>query len=212
MSQGLEDFQSKWSSLHGGVVVAGIVKRWLRISFLIARALKKIGIGANHITFLGVALAAFVAVTSPHWWSALFLALSLICDGVDGALAIVSNKSSALGATYDAVADRISEAFWALAFFRLGAPATWVIFFWTLASVQEYARARLGSEGISEVGVITPAERPVRASFLFVAIVAWQISTFHGWVLGLLVVVTVLQGISLLMVTKFSYKSLKNLK
>lgn len=211
MTKDFEGFLAQWSSLHGGVSVKGIVKGWLTISYFFAHLLAKMKVSANAITLLGVALASLVATSSPHWWSAIFLALSLFSDGVDGTLAIITNKSSALGATYDAVADRISEALWAVAFYRLGVPATWIIFFWTLSSVQEYARARLTSEGIKEVGPITPAERPMRASFLCVAIVAWQIPIFHGWILGLMILLTFIQGVSLIMVIKYAYQSLKSL-
>jgi CDP-diacylglycerol--glycerol-3-phosphate 3-phosphatidyltransferase len=204
-----DEVQHEWSSLHGGVEARGIVKRWLTIAYRVAKLLNKLRINASHVTFVGVLLAALVALSSPKWWSALFLALSLLCDGIDGTLAIINEKTSALGATYDAAADRLSEALWALAFYRLGAPANWVICFWTIASVQEYARARLAAEGIVEVGVITPGERPVRASFLCIAIVAWQILIFHGWISPILIVLTALQVISLSMVISFARKKLK---
>lgn len=209
MTKDFKDFLSQWSSLHGEVPTTGIVKSWLTISFFFAHILKKIKVSANFITFLGVILAALVALSSPRWWSVFFLALSLFCDGVDGTLAMITHKSSALGATYDAVADRLSEALWAVAFYRLGVPVTWIILFWTLSSVQEYARARLTAEGIREVGPITPVERPMRASFLCVAILAWQIPFFHSWILALMVALTFLQGLSLVMVIKYAYESLK---
>jgi hypothetical protein len=41
---------------------------------------------------------------------------------------------------------------------------------WTIAATQEYARARLASLGHSEVGVVTPTERPVRAIFMAFAL------------------------------------------
>ena len=41
---------------------------------------------------------------------------------------------------------------------------------WTIASTQEYARARLASLGHHEIGVVTPTERPVRASFMAIAL------------------------------------------
>ena len=205
----IEEFKLEWGSLHGGVKTKGIVGGWLVISYSLARGLKKIGVSANQLTFFGVVFAALSAISSPHWWSAIFLALSLLGDGVDGSLAILGNKSSALGAVYDSVADRLSEALWALVFFRLGAPLTWVVIFWTLASVQEYARARLGAEGVHEVGVITPAERPMRASFLCLAIVACQFSFSHDWVFALIFLVTVLQGLSLAMILNFAFRKLK---
>jgi phosphatidylglycerophosphate synthase len=54
---------------------------------------------------------------------------------------------------------------------RLGIPAWLVITMWTVAATQEYARARLASLGHSEIGVVTPTERPVRAIFIAFALV-----------------------------------------
>jgi hypothetical protein len=42
---------------------------------------------------------------------------------------------------------------------------------WTIASTQEYARARLASLGHTEIGVVTPTERPVRAIFMAFALI-----------------------------------------
>jgi phosphatidylglycerophosphate synthase len=53
---------------------------------------------------------------------------------------------------------------------RLGIPAWVVITMWTIASTQEYARARLASLGHREIGVVTPTERPVRAIFMAFAL------------------------------------------
>jgi hypothetical protein len=41
---------------------------------------------------------------------------------------------------------------------------------WTVASIQEYARARLASLGHNEIGEVTPTERPVRAIFMALAL------------------------------------------
>ena len=45
-----------------------------------------------------------------------------------------------------------------------------------MAAFQEYARAKLVSLGVSDIGVVTPAERPVRASFLFIVLILNQLS------------------------------------
>jgi hypothetical protein len=42
---------------------------------------------------------------------------------------------------------------------------------WTIASTQEYARARLASLGHFEIGVVTATERPVRAIFLALVLI-----------------------------------------
>jgi CDP-diacylglycerol--glycerol-3-phosphate 3-phosphatidyltransferase len=46
---------------------------------------------------------------------------------------------------------------------------------WSVAAFQEYARAKLVSLGVSDIGVVTPAERPVRASFLFIVLILNQL-------------------------------------
>ena len=96
--------------------------------------------------------------------------ISLFFDGIDGSVAILRGSESKWGSLLDSLADRISEAFWLYMGWRLGIPAWVVICMWTIASTQEYARARLASLGHPEIGVVTPTERPVRAIFMAFAL------------------------------------------
>lgn len=203
------EFASRWSLEHGGTSTTGVVGGWLRISHRIAHVLSHVRISPNSVTYFGVALAAGTAFYSPHWWSALLLLLSLVCDGVDGSIAIVQNKVSKMGSTLDSLADRISEGLWAIAFYRLGVSLTWVVVLWLVAALQEYARARLGSEGIRQVSLITPAERPVRAMAIFIAIFAAQFSYTTSWLNEIAIAMTSLQLLSFGMVLKFARKNLK---
>jgi phosphatidylglycerophosphate synthase len=102
--------------------------------------------------------------------SLLLLVISLFFDGIDGSVAILRSSESKWGSLLDSLADRISEAFWLYMGWRLGIPAWVVITMWTIASTQEYARARLASLGHPEIGVVTPTERPVRAIFMAFAL------------------------------------------
>ena len=54
----------------------------------------------------------------------------------------------------------------------MGAPWELVLIAWLAAFVQEYMRARAAGLGQSEVGIVTIAERPVRATLIFIALVA----------------------------------------
>jgi CDP-diacylglycerol--glycerol-3-phosphate 3-phosphatidyltransferase len=101
----------------------------------------------------------------------IFLVLSLICDGVDGSVAIVSGKVSRFGATLDAIADRITEGLWFFALYQWGIAPEFCLALFSLALTQEYARARMASLGFHEIGVITIAERPVRASAIAIFMV-----------------------------------------
>lgn len=209
MSMNFPDFTSKWRIEHGGDSVDGIVGGWLRVSYRIARAPGLVWISPIFVTFFGLALAAATALFSPQWWIVLLLLLSLFCDGVASALVILQSKESKFGYTLQSVANRISEALWAVAFYRLGASITWVVALWLIAALQEYARARLGSEGIRQMGVITPAERPIRAMILSVAILAAQFSFSMHLVNGIAVGLTMLQLVSFGMVLRFARKNLK---
>lgn len=204
-----KDFSSRWSREHGNASTQGVVGGWLRVSYRLAKLATSAHISPTAITFLGVVAAAGTALYSPQWWIAIFLLFSLLCDGIDGSTAILQQKVSKLGATLDAVADRISEALWAVAFYRLGAPLTWVVALWIFAALQEYARARLGSEGIREIGVVTPAERPVRAIILFVAIFIAQFHSAHNWLSAIAVLMALLQGFSFGLILRFARKTLR---
>lgn len=166
-----DEFFSTWSHLHLGAQVSGIVKGWLTISFAIARVLQFFRITPNLLTLAGILFAA-VALFYPTTVIALaFLILSLICDGVDGSVAIIGKRESALGAIADSIADRITEALWFIALYQWGIPAAFCLALFALALIQEYARARMASLGFHEIGVVTIAERPVRASAIAIFMV-----------------------------------------
>jgi archaetidylinositol phosphate synthase len=166
-----EEFFSSWSKLHLDAEIKGIVKGWLSISYVIARVLSALRITPNVLTLLGV-LTAMAALFYPFSVVALiFLVLSLICDGVDGSVAIVSGKVSRFGATLDAIADRITEGLWFFALYQWGIAPEFCLALFSLALTREYARARMASLGFHEIGVITIAERPVRASAIAIFMV-----------------------------------------
>jgi CDP-diacylglycerol--glycerol-3-phosphate 3-phosphatidyltransferase len=83
-----------------------------------------------------------------------------------------------------------------------------VLVTYVIASTQEYARARLGGLGISDVGVVTPAERPVRASFIFIALVAYALDL--KLVVAAMAVLSVLQLWSFYLVARFAHNRLRN--
>jgi len=202
------EFNSIWSSLHGGAEIKGIVKAWLAISFGSAKFLSKLHVTPNVLTLLGVLFAIAMAVNPLSLWAIPLLVLSLYADGIDGSVAIFQGRNSSFGAVLDASADRISEALWFYVAYKIGSPAWLVLATYVIASTQEYARARLGGLGISDLGVVTPAERPVRASFIFIALVCYA--------LGLSLVVLamsalfVLQLLSFYLVVRFAHNSLRN--
>ena len=202
------DFFAKWSALHGNAEIKGIVKAWLKISFASAKFLSRLRLTPNLLTLLGIVFAVAMAVNPLSLWAIPLLVLSLYADGIDGSVAIYQNRESQFGAILDSVADRISEALWFYVAYRIGAPAWIVLLTYVTASTQEYARARLGGLGISEVGVVTPAERPVRASFIFIALVAYAIG--FNLVTPVMAVLAALQLFSFYLVGRWAHNCLRN--
>lgn len=197
-----DEFFLAWSKLHGDAKVSGIVKGWLRISFTVSKALAKMRVTPNALTILGLVFGILLYMNSNAIWAPLILVISLICDGVDGSLAIITRQSSKWGALLDSVVDRVTEVFWVLALYSLGVDSKILITVLILASTQEYLRARAGGVGLKQVGVVTVAERPVRASFIFIALVAFNLN------LEILNQITfvwlILQAISFLTVVRFT--------
>jgi archaetidylinositol phosphate synthase len=200
------EFFTTWSNLHGGAKIEGIVKTWLQISYASAKFLSELRVTPNLLTFAGLFFAIALWQFANSWAAALFLVLSLFFDGIDGSLAILQKKTSKFGAFTDSFVDRISEVFWALALYKLGAPAA-LIFVALLATyVQEYIRARSGGLGYSEVGIVTICERPVRASLIFIAIVANLVGL--DLVAAISIVWVAMQNFALLQLIFTSYKKL----
>ena len=202
-----QEFNNTWSALHSDAPVVGAVAWWLKISYRCGLVATLLRITPNVLTFLGLFAAAATALTATSWWAIFFLVFSLFCDGIDGSVAIFQKRQSNWGATLDSVVDRISEALWLYALYVVGVPAWLVISLWCIASFQEYARAKLVSLGVSEIGVVTPAERPVRAIFLFVVLIMWQLNLPGAFALSLAFLT--LQTSGLIMVLRFAHSQLR---
>jgi CDP-diacylglycerol--glycerol-3-phosphate 3-phosphatidyltransferase len=202
------EFFAKWSALHGSAEIKGIVKAWLKISYGSAKFMTALRITPNLLTLFGIVFAIAMAANPLALWTIPLLVLSLYADGIDGSVAIYQNRATHFGAILDSVADRISEALWFYVAYRIGAPAWLVLITYVIASTQEYARARLGGLGIKDVGVVTPAERPVRASFIFVALVAYAIDL--NLVSLVMSALGALQIISFYLVGRWAYNCLRN--
>jgi CDP-diacylglycerol--glycerol-3-phosphate 3-phosphatidyltransferase len=202
-----EVFYSKWSALHGGAEVSGIVRAWLSISFQCARFLSAIRISPNLLTLLGVISACLMTWRPLSLLTITLLVLSLAADGVDGSVAIYQNRESEWGSFLDSVADRVSEAIWLYVAFQVGVAAWVAISLWVIASTQEYARARLASLGQSEITLITPTERPVRASVIFILLVGLYVGIAEITLISYVLLAA--QCLSLILVLRSAKSSLR---
>ena len=166
-----DEFFEQWSALHGDTAIKGVVRGWLTISFSLCRIMARLCITANSLTLISLIFAALYLNFIDSHWAIAFLVLSLLADGLDGTLAIISNRVTRWGAALDSIIDRVVEAFWVIGLYQLGAPLTWLLIAWVASFIQEYMRARAGGLGVHEIGVVTIAERPIRASMIFIVLV-----------------------------------------
>jgi len=201
-----EEFFSTWSDLHGNAKISGIVKVWLSISYLIVKPISRVRITPNILTMFGLLCGVILFLNANTSWASVLLVLSLICDGIDGSLAILTKKSTKWGAILDSVVDRLTEIFWVLALYKIGADLKLLVLVLLTASLQEYVRARSAGLGVSEVGIVTFAERPVRASFVFIVFISLQFDfiIYNQIILFWLL----LQLFSLFTLVRFTYSKL----
>lgn len=114
----------RWAELHHGIDPAAVplLRPWLRVVWTLARPLVALRVPPTAITVLGVALAAGAALlaASNPWSAAGAVLLAALCDGLDGAVAVVGDRATRLGASADALADRLADAAFAVVLWRCG--------------------------------------------------------------------------------------------
>jgi phosphatidylglycerophosphate synthase len=196
-----EEYCAAWARLHGGFdpgAASPLVRGWVRIAFRIGSWLGDRRVAPSAVTTAGLVLCWCVppVVSLGRAGAALgavLVLLAALADGLDGAVAVVSGRASRLGYVYDSVADRLGEVAWLLAFWLAGAPGWLVVTAGAVSSLQEYARARATAAGMSEIGVVTVAERPTRVLIAVFGLLAAAVVPVAGTVaaavwLGLAVV------------------------
>lgn len=114
----------RWSALHHGIdpTAVPLLTPWLRLMWWLARPLRRVPPTA--ITVLGVVFAADAVLLAGPWPPAAAVAVlvAVLCDGLDGAVAVVADRATALGARADAVADRLGDVALAAVLWRCGVP------------------------------------------------------------------------------------------
>jgi CDP-diacylglycerol--glycerol-3-phosphate 3-phosphatidyltransferase len=165
-----EEYCAAWARLHGGFdpgAASPVVRGWVLVAYRIGSWLGDRRVGPTAVTTAGLILCwcvpLVVSLGRPGIAvGAVLVLLAALADGLDGAVAVVTGRASRLGYVYDSVADRLGEAAWLLAFWLVGAPAWLVVAAGGASWLQEYARARATAAGMTEIGVVTVAERPTR--------------------------------------------------
>lgn len=191
-------FAQRWSRLHHDIdpTRVPLLMAWLRLMWLLARPVRLVP--PTLITALGALLAldAVLFAGSLPWAAFGAVLAAALCDGLDGAVAVVADRASRAGAVADAVADRSSDVAFAAVLWRCGAP-------WELALA--CGAAAVGVDGLRRVlrrpARITVAERPTFTICAALAAAAAALSAASWPVVVCAVVWLVACGIALLQLT-----------
>jgi CDP-diacylglycerol--glycerol-3-phosphate 3-phosphatidyltransferase len=132
-----------------------------------ARPLARAGVPADLVTLAGVAAAAAAVPLATRQsrmplGAALAIAASGVADSLDGAVAVLADRTSAWGYVLDSLADRAGDALYLAAFRRLGASGRLIAAAAAGVVALEYGRARAAAAGFHEIGLVTVGERPTR--------------------------------------------------
>ncbi len=186
------EYFERWAGLHGGLDprTSIPVQTWLTVTYGLAKPLAVLRLSPNAVTILGMFVALSVPYLSYRQWylaAGLVALVAGIVDNLDGAVAIMTGKSSDFGYVLDSVVDRVGDMALLVAL-GLAASNPWPAVAAALFSfLQEYARARAGAVGFTEIGVISMSERPTRVliagMFLIATAAAGTLwAQIGGWV------------------------------
>ena len=184
-------YLDRWQELHGGYDPRSsrLVGPWLTLVQAVARPLARLGVAPDVVTLSGAlvsALVVWVVSLQGRWLvlAAVIVGLSGLLDSVDGAVAVLQQRTSAFGAVLDSVVDRVSDVLYLVAFWVAGAPLGVCVGAGVVVMVQEYARARATALGMDDIGVVTVGERPTRVIVVAMFLLAAGVypSEAHLWV------------------------------
>lgn len=160
----LADFLARWSRAHGGITPRGFVLGWLRIVHVVARPLARRRVPPWVLTTASAicGLAVPLAVLAGRWGALAGAVLAVVCallDGLDGAVAVLTDTASAWGRVLDPLVDRLGDVAFLVALVLAGAPGWLAVGVGVLTLLQESVRA---TARLPDVGVVSVWERPSR--------------------------------------------------
>ena len=167
-----EEYARAWSALHGGfdpTAASPVVRGWVRLAYRGGTLLGRAGLSPTAVTLAGLLLCLAVPFAAGAGPGGLLAGAVLVlaagfADAFDGAVAVVTGRTSRAGFVVDSVADRLGEVAWLAAFWVAGAPGWLVVAAGAVSWLHEYLRARAATAGMPDIGAVTVGERPTRVS------------------------------------------------
>jgi phosphatidylglycerophosphate synthase len=165
----LETYVDRWSRAHGGYDVRSSrpTRLWLRIAHTLGAPLARRGVtpgGVTAVGGLGAVAIGVVAALGGRWalLAAALVVVVALLDGIDGAVAELTDSATAWGRILDQLVDRVGDVSMLVGLWALGAPGPICAAAGGLTLLDESIRASAAAEGLSEKGLVAIAERPTR--------------------------------------------------
>lgn len=166
-----------WARLHDGFDLrhaSPAVRGWLRAAYGIGRVLARVRVSPIAVMafalLLNLAAPVAAAFVGP-WPAAALILAAAMADTVDGAVALLSTRTSRLGTLYDSLLNRIAEVSWLAALWVLGATAWLLVLCGAVSWLHEYIRARASTLGMTGASLLTVGEQSTRLSTTVVGLV-----------------------------------------
>ena len=164
-----DGYLDRWAALHGGYDPRSsrFVGPWLGLTYVLARPLARRGVDPDDVTVAGLAVGASavgLAAAGGRWvlGGAVVVVASGLLDNLDGAVAVLQERTSSWGYVLDSVVDRVADLMYVGALAAAGAPVAVCVPAAGLMFLLEYARARAVGAGLPDIGVVTVWERGTR--------------------------------------------------
>ncbi len=167
---------------------------------IIGRALARAGVKADHITYIGLAVAALAPVAAwlrAIWALPVIIIISGVMDVIDGAVARASGTARPFGSFIDSMSDRVEDFLYFLALAIAGINALIALTAAAFSLMVSYARSKGELLGVKMegVGLLERSER-VLVLFLVAILVALGLRLVGNIVVAIVAalgVVTVVQ-------------------
>ena len=176
--------------------------RFSMLFYSIARYLANVGVKPNHVTISGLIislLSPFIIyfVYRDAFLALILVALSSLCDVLDGIIAKITKSVTPLGAFLDSISDRVSDAVYSIILLILGMDAVLVMIFMSTSLLISYIRARAESLGIrlEGVGIMERAERVLAILIILLIMAIGEVTVAHiiMLIVSILNILTILQ-------------------
>ena len=156
---------AEWSRRHDGYdpTRSLALRTWLSLVHALARPLARRRIPPDAVTVASV-VAAAAAARAPRSAAVGLVGVSVVLDGVDGAVALQSGRSTRWGTAVDHLGDRVSDSMLAVALRRAGGSRSWCVAAAVSSAVFEGVREVLRMREGAPVSDLTFGDRPARVA------------------------------------------------